>query len=127
MTSCMVLSDITSFTQSPPGILAPNTHVVFNCQANGSDVTWFVNGVRRDGTFSDYTISIEPITGFEHWNITLSIVASIDKNNTEIQCYANGRISGQVDREFGTIIVAGRYIFSSQITHNVGNSLCCTS
>lgn len=81
--------------------------VTFNCEAIGSDVTWFVEGVRRYGTYSDYTISIESVTGFEHWNITLSTTASMDKNNTEIQCYANGRISGQVDREFGTIIVAG--------------------
>lgn len=99
--------DITKFSQVPSGIMAPDTMVTYNCQAIGTDVTWFIDGVRRDETYSDYTISSEPIGGFEHWNITLTTSASRDKNNTQIQCYATGRISGQVDRKIWNITVAG--------------------
>lgn len=88
--------------------------VTYNCQAIGADVAWFVDGVRRGQTYSNYTISIEPIINLEHWNITLSTIASRDKNNTRILCYSSGHISGQVDREHANIIVAGACLAHKQ-------------
>lgn len=111
-------ADITSFTQLPSGVVAPNAAVTYNCQAVGSDVTWYIDGVRRDATNSDYTISIEPIDSFEHWNITLTTIASRMRNITRIQCYASGRISGQVDRRSVFIIVAG-----ACVTNNIDRYL----
>ena len=94
----------------PNGTVVSGTMVTFNCQAIGNDVTWFVNGTRRDETYNDYYITIEPIVHFENWNITLSTRASMDKNNTRIQCYANGRIGNQADRRSGNITIAGEFI-----------------
>lgn len=91
-------------TQTPSGVVAPETMITFNCQANGADVTWFVNGTRRDESFSDFTIIICPKSN-DDWNITLITNSSIEKNNTRIQCYAVGTIGGQIARRFLNITI----------------------
>ena len=78
--------------------------ITFNCQANGDDVTWFVNGTRRDESFSDFTIIILPKNNGD-WNITLITISSIEKNNTRIECYAVGTVGGQIARRFLNITI----------------------
>ena len=87
--------------------MAPDTQVTFNCQANGVDVSWYVDGTRRDSSFSDYDISFDYDGANYDWNITLSTVAGIDKNNTRILCFSVGSIAGQVAIESLNITVAG--------------------
>ena len=99
-----IFIDITSMTQTPSGVVAPETMITFNCQANGDDVTWFVNGTRRDESFSDFTIIILPKNNGD-WNITLITISSIVKNNTRIQCYAVGTVGGQIARRFLNITI----------------------
>lgn len=87
--------------------MAPDTQVTFNCQANGVDVAWFVNGVIRGSSFSDYEISSDYDSTNYDWNITLTTVAGIEKNNTVILFFSAGTFAGQVAIETLNITVAG--------------------
>lgn len=89
--------DITAFTQTPSGIVAPDSVVTFNCKAIGSHVSWYINGSRTNAR--DTRISDVPIGGDSSYrNLTLTIVADADSNNnTHILCFATGSQSGQED------------------------------
>ena len=114
--SCFV-PDIINFSQDPNGTLAPDTMVTFNCQAIGSDVTWYINDNRTDKNDSHYTIYHEMMTP-SNWNITLTTIASEDKNNTDIKCHSSGEIGGQFEEEALHLILAGN---NSNVTSNSEN------
>ena len=89
--------------------MAPDTSITYNCQAIGTDVTWFVNDIRRDESFQDYNIihNFNP-EDYTIANITLQTVATVQKNKTRILCYAGGSATNQADRRSASIMVAGK-------------------
>lgn len=114
----IIIIVITSLTKTPnDSIVATDTRVTFNCQANGIDTAWFVDEVRRDSSFSDYEIISDFDSTTYDWNITLTTNAGIEKNGTVVLCYSIGTIAGQVAIETLNIIVAGEilyvYLYSS--------------
>ena len=89
--------------------MAPGTSITYNCQAIGTDVAWFTNDNRHDQSFQDYDITYN-FDRNDHTiaNITLQTVATVQKNNTMILCYASGSATNQADRRSASIMVAGK-------------------
>lgn len=108
VSSCVcIITDITSFAQSPDGVLAPNSRVSFNCQSIISALSWVVGGVivTSSDEFTIVTTSNNSLTVS-----SLSMLAKIDLNNTEVNCVAMSRPSSS-DTQSAHIIVAGRLKF----------------
>ena len=99
---------VTSFNNSVSGPVTAGTHLIFNCQAIAEDAHWIINGTTRLRSFSGFTIITNFIGGnFDHWNLTLSTTATLQYNNTVIECTARGTTSNQHDTRTAYIRIAG--------------------
>ena len=96
---------VTSSSLSVSDPVTAGTHLIFNCQAIAEDAHWIINGTIRLRSFSGFTITANFIGG--NFNLTLSTTATLQYNNTVIECTARGTTSNQHDTRTAYIRIAG--------------------
>ena len=87
-------------------MLAPNAGVSFTCQSTIPALSWVVGGVGVITSSDEFTIVT---TNNDDLTVSsLSMLAKIDLNNTEVSCVAMSSRPSSHDSQSTHIIVAGR-------------------
>ena len=110
---CVPFPILTEILQGPVSQLAPlNSTATFFCRARGDLVIWYINGdpvdYRSLGSLLQRGFTFVDINAPPEVNKTMNVTASLQNNNTNINC---GILIGQGQREqsaTANLLVAGK-------------------
>ena len=86
-----------------------NRVVKFNCTYVGDIIQWEANGQRIFDGQNGFEITDVPLTSISAMS-TLSVVTSLEKNNTNITCTAFALGSGTVESEPALLLLQGKKV-----------------
>ena len=89
--------------------------VTVHCVGLGSSLRWYVNTILQTGSneaiFKIESADIIEIGDSYYWNSTMTTIATLDRNYTNIRCSINGESTLDASNDT-TITLAGKTCFS---------------